>query len=185
MSENIKGVDVNKVIDWDFVNKEIRESSPETKIYIGVDSQRYQRSDEMWCAYSINIVLHINGANGGRCYEGITSERDFGNMDLRLMNEVHKCLEGYGKVKEAIGERYVELHLDLNSDPSHPSNRVVKQACGYVTGVTGFESTGKDARVKIKPHSWASSHVADRGCKKTAKYARKRRKKVSKKRKRL
>jgi len=160
-----------KPMNWDEVIEAISASCPDTKIYIGCDSQKIARLEKTYYAYSTNVVLHVKGAHGGRFWESIEIEEDYGVMSVRLMNECMKCCEVYERLKSTIGDRYTEIHLDLNEDKSHPSNTVVQQAVGYAVGMTLLPNE----QVKIKPQAWASSHVADRACKKTAKNARKRR----------
>ena len=74
---------------------------------------------------------------------------------LRLMNEAYKVDALYDLIKESIGDRYREIHLDINTDESHNSHLVLAQAAGYIRGVCGIEP-------KVKPEAFASSAVADR-----------------------
>lgn len=74
---------------------------------------------------------------------------------LRLMNEAYKVAALYDLIKESIGDRYREIHLDINTDESHNSHLVLAQAAGYIRGVCGIEP-------KVKPEAFASSAVADR-----------------------
>jgi predicted RNase H-related nuclease YkuK (DUF458 family) len=71
------------------------------------------------------------------------------------MTEVYSVVELFNELKEAIGDREVELHLDLNSDERFGSNCVMQQAIGYVKGTTGIMP-------KIKPEAPAASFCADR-----------------------
>ena len=60
---------------------EIREfiasQSPETKIYIGCDSER-TRINGIWHAvYTAVIVVHIDGRHGCKLFGQVTRERDY------------------------------------------------------------------------------------------------------------
>ena len=89
----------------------------------------------------------------------VQTELDFdGRKDkpvLRLMTEVYKVVDLYLKLAEALVDRHVEIHLDINPDESHASNAVVQQAIGYVKGVCQMTP-------RIKPVAFAASFAADR-----------------------
>ncbi len=71
-----------------------------------------------------------------------------------MMKEVEICLQVFAPIAEVVGERHLEIHLDINSDKAHKSNVAMQAAMGYVMGVTGIQP-------KIKPHAWAAAHAAD------------------------
>jgi len=58
------------------------------------------------------------------------------------------------ELSDALEEREVEIHLDLNSEECHASNAIAKQAIGYVKGMTNLDAL-------IKPNAWAGSSSAD------------------------
>lgn len=140
--------------------KEFIDTQPETsKVYIGCDSFRHRGRDGTWYAsYTTVVVVHINGRNGCRVFGQIDTEKDYDQKKskpaMRLMNEVYRTVAMLEDIIPVIGEREVELHLDLNSDRKHGSSCVVDQAIGYVRGVTGLEP-------KIKPDGWAATACAD------------------------
>ena len=47
-----------------------------------------------------------------------------------------------------------EIHLDINPNKKHNSSIVIKEATGYVMGMTGMEA-------KAKPEAFAASYCAD------------------------
>ena len=131
---------------------------PDTKIYIGVDSERIKRGKEWYADYTAAIVVHINGNNGCKLFGEVTRERDYGKADkpsTRLMTEVFKVSELYLKLAEVLEGRAVEVHLDLNPDDHHASSNVVAQAIGYIRGVCNVEPL-------VKPRAFAASYAADR-----------------------
>lgn len=145
-------------IDIEELKQFIADQSPESKIYIGCDSFR-RKKDGVWYAhYTTVVVVHMDSRHGCRVFGDISSERDYDRKKnrpaMRLMNEVYRTVALFEQLLEVIGERYVELHLDINPNKMHGSSCVVDQAIGYVKGVAGFAP-------KVKPDGWAATHCAD------------------------
>ena len=146
--------------DIDEVREFIRKSSLTSNIYIGADSERYRGRDNQWYAdYTVAIVVHIDGARGCKVFGKVTTERDYDKRHdrpaYRLMNEVYKASEMYLDLYEAIGDKHVEVHLDISSDEVNGSSCVIQQATGYIRGMCGFTP-------KVKPEAFAASYAADR-----------------------
>lgn len=149
-----------KKFDLEEVKEYIRSTSESTKIYIGADSERYCRKDGIWQAdYTVAIVVHLHGSRGCRIFGDISSEVDYDRRkdrpSNRLMNEVYKATQMYMDLEDAIGDRHVEVHLDLNPDYMHGSSCIINQAIGYVQGVTNIKPM-------VKPDAFAASYAADR-----------------------
>ena len=142
--------DIKEIVDY------IDQTSPETKIYIGCDSE-VTRDKKV--RYATVVVVHIDGQHGAKLFASFDREKNFDAKRSkpfhRLMNEVYKVSELYLKLIEHVGERVIEVHLDLNSDDKFVSNKVAKQALGYVKGVCGVDA-------KLKPDAFAASFAADR-----------------------
>lgn len=136
----------------------IDRQGPDTKIYIGVDSERIKR-DKIWYAdYTAAIVIHIDGKHGCKLFGEVTRERDYDRVDkpnTRLMMEVFKVSELYLKLAEVLEDRAVEVHLDINPDESYTSSNVVAQAIGYIRGTCNVEPL-------VKPRAFAATYAADR-----------------------
>jgi predicted RNase H-related nuclease YkuK (DUF458 family) len=136
----------------------IDRQGPDTKIYIGVDSERIKR-DKIWYAdYTAAIVVHIDGKHGCKLFGEVTRERDYDRVDrpnTRLMMEVFKVSELYLKLAEVLENRAVEVHLDINPDESYTSSNVVAQAIGYIRGTCNVEPL-------VKPRAFAATYAADR-----------------------
>ena len=81
-----------KHLDLDAVRAFILDQTPETKIYIGGDSERFQVDGVWYADYITVVVVHKNGNNGCKVFGEVIRERDFDqNRDkprMRLMNEV-------------------------------------------------------------------------------------------------
>jgi len=148
-----------KQFDIEEVKRYIANSSPESKIYLGADSER-NRYERVWYAdYTVAIVVHIDGKHGCKIFGYHQRERDYDQRkdkpNIRLMTEVYKVSQIYLELKDVIEDRYVEVHLDINPSVKHASNAVVNQAIGYIRGTCNLEAL-------IKPNAFAASYAADR-----------------------
>jgi len=132
-------------------------------VYLGCDSVKYKKGGQWYARYATVLVVHIEDRKGCKVFGYIEHEKDFDDKEdkprLRLMNEVYKVAECYLAFGELLEDRSVEIHLDVNPKEEHASSAVVKQAVGYITGVTGI-------RPMIKPEAFAASYAADAGARK-------------------
>ncbi len=160
MTELTNRVGIVKMkLDLEAVKEYINNSSLESKIYIGGDSERFIKDEKWYADYATVVVIHKDGNKGCKIFGEITRERDYdfkpGRPSIRLMNEVTKVAELYYRLMDTIGDRPCELHLDINPDDRHGSSCVVTQAVGYIMGTCNI-------RPKIKPQAFAASIAADR-----------------------
>lgn len=132
--------------------------SPDTKVYLGCDSVRFNRNGRWYARYATVAIIHMNGKHGCRIFNNISVEPDYdlkkNRPKVRMMNEVSKVCELYNQLAPFIDEFDIEIHLDINTDPKHGSNCAASEAAGFVLGMTGLEP-------KLKPESWAASFGAD------------------------
>lgn len=150
---------IRKKIDLDEVRTFIAAQTPETKVYIGTDSER-MNIDGVWYAdYMTVVVVHINGKNGCRVFGQVSRERDYDQRKdrptIRLMNEVQKTAEMYLSLADDLEDREVEIHLDINPDEKHGSSVALQQAIGYIRGTCNIVPL-------VKPNAWVASFAADR-----------------------
>ena len=143
------------------VTRFIAEQSPETKIYLGADSERYRRNGKWYADYTLAIVVHIDGCHGCKIFGEVQTEIDFDakaeKPSMRLMTEVYKVAELYHKLVDAdvIGEKEVQIHLDINPKECYNSSIVIQQAVGYIKGMCNVVPM-------VKPNAFAASYAADR-----------------------
>lgn len=146
--------------DLEEVKEFISKESEATKIYIGCDSEVRKLKNNKWIVnyYSV-VVIHHNGRNGAKVFGKKETEIDYTKDKrkplFRLMQEVYKASQLYLDLEESIGDREVEVHLDLNPNKKYVSNQIVDQAIGYIKGTCNIVPL-------IKPDSWAASSVADK-----------------------
>jgi len=148
-----------KKIDLQEVKQFIDAQSPETKIYIGADSERFLINNVWHADYTIAVVVHIDGNRGCKIFGEVIRERDYDQQKdkprMRLMNEVYKIADLYLKLAEVLEDRHVEVHLDINPDEHHGSSCVINEATGYIRGMCNVIPL-------VKPNAFAASYAADR-----------------------
>ena len=140
--------------------KTIKESSQESSVYIGCDSRVTKkkcprtRKTIATAKYTTVIVIHKDSRHGGKIFHFSETRPDYGDIFTRMMTECEIALQIFKPISEVIGDRVLEIHLDINKDKIHKSNVAAQAAIGWVLGQTGIEP-------KIKPHGWAATHAAD------------------------
>lgn len=149
----MKKIDINEVKDF------IKNQSDATKIYLGADSERININGVWHADYTIAIVVHVDGSKGCKLFGEVQRERDYDQTksrpSMRLMNEVYKVSEMFHKLEEVLGDKHVEVHLDINPNEMYGSSCVVQQAIGYIRGTCNVVPM-------VKPRAFAASYAADR-----------------------
>ena len=150
---------MRKAINIDEVRDFILAQTPETKIYIGGDSERFLIGKDWYADYIMVVVVHINGNNGCKIFGEVQRERDWDKKRdkprMRLMNEVYKIAECYLKLHDILEDREVQVHLDINPNEMHGSSCVINEAVGYIKGMCNVVPM-------VKPRAFAASYAADR-----------------------
>jgi predicted RNase H-related nuclease YkuK (DUF458 family) len=146
-------MDIEHIIEY------INNQPPESCVYLGADSERYNKNGRWMADYTLAVVVHHGGRHGCKIFGEVQTENDYDQRQdrpvVRLMNEVYKVSELYLKLVDALVDRHVEIHLDINPDEEHASNVVIQQAIGYIRGVCQMTP-------KVKPDAFAASFAADR-----------------------
>jgi len=131
---------------------------PNTKLYIGCDSERLQMNGTWYADYITAVVVHIGGKHGCKIFGAVERDRDYEQRSdkprLRLMNEVYRVANLYLELSEVI-ENDIEVHLDINPNEMHNSSIVINEAIGYIRGMCGVIPF-------VKPRAFAASYAADR-----------------------
>lgn len=150
---------MKKSININEVKQFIEAQGPNTRIYIGGDSERYAVGSDWYADYTLAIVVHIDGNSGCKIFGEVQTERDWDQKRdrprMRLMNEVMKIAELYMHLHEVLEDRDVEIHLDINPSEMHGSSCVVNEAIGYIRGMCNVVPL-------VKPRAFAASYAADR-----------------------
>lgn len=123
------------------------------KVCIGTDSQVRSGITEF-----ATVIVFLREKKGGFMF--ITNARRTEPVTLkqRMIEEVAKSVEIAYALCDLLDKYKVELevHADINTDPSFQSNTALKEAMGYILGM-GFV-------FKAKPDAFASSSCADKVC---------------------
>ena len=121
------------------------------KVCIGSDSQVKGKHVEF-----ATVIVFLREHKGGFMF--IANYKDTKRMSLkeRMILEVAKSVEVAYSLCDLLDAYNVELevHADINTDPSFKSNTALKEAMGYILGM-GFV-------FKAKPDAFASSSCADK-----------------------
>lgn len=148
-----------KKLNLDEVRSFISNTSETSKIYIGSDSVRFKRGETWYAEYATVIVVHYDGNRGCKIFGRLESEKDYDQKRdkprMRLMNEVIKTAQMYIELEESIGDRHVEIHLDINPNQKYGSSCVISEAVGYIKGMCNVVPF-------VKPRAFAASVAADR-----------------------
>jgi predicted RNase H-related nuclease YkuK (DUF458 family) len=148
-----------KKLNLEEVKAFIEAQGPETKIYLGADSERFDINGVWYADYTLAVVVHIDGQHGCKIFGEVVRERDYDQKKnkpaLRLMNEVYKVADLFNSLSDVLEDRKVEVHLDINPDEKFGSSCVVQQAIGYIKGTCNVIPM-------VKPNAFAASYAADR-----------------------
>ncbi len=121
------------------------------KVCIGSDSQ--VKGDNIEFA---TVIVFLREHKGGFMF--ISNYKDSKRMSIkeRMIMEVARSVEVAYSLCDLLDAYDVELevHADINTDPSFKSNTALKEAMGYILGM-GFV-------FKAKPDAFASSSCADK-----------------------
>lgn len=141
------------------VREFIKHSSPETRVYLGADSERVNHGGKWYADYTLAIVVHLDGKHGCKIFGFVERELDYDQKKnkpaMRLMTEVYKVAQLFQELQDVLQDRHVEVHLDLNPNDRYASNMVVNQAIGYIRGTCNITP-------QVKPQAFAASYAADR-----------------------
>ena len=136
-------------LDYDVVKESLTNSSEDSAIYIGCDS----KLTGPYTVFGLVVIIHIESSKGGMCFAKKFREDRRMEIQERLLKEVDYAISCASELQDFVGERTFEVHLDLNGDKKHKSNKLLTTAVGWV------ESRG--FKFKIKPNAFAASTAAD------------------------
>ena len=134
---------------YDTVISAIRNLSDTSSIYIGCDSKLSGQNT----VFGLVVILHLDSSRGGMCFASIMKEDRRMGIRERLMREVEHAVLCAARVQHAVANRKFEVHLDINPNPDHASNTILKAALGYVKG--------QGLKCRIKPEAFAATTAAD------------------------
>jgi predicted RNase H-related nuclease YkuK (DUF458 family) len=121
------------------------------KVCIGTDSQCKGKEIEF-----ATVIVFIRKGKGGFMY--ICNERTKRKLTIkeRMLEEVARSIDIAFRLCDLFiaFDIDMEVHADINTNPTFKSNDALKEAMGYIMGM-GFV-------FKAKPHAFASSSCANK-----------------------
>ncbi len=132
------------------IKKEVAKNT-HLKVCIGTDSQVKGEYTEF-----ATVIVFLREHNGGFMYIHNEKTKTRYHIKERMLVEVSKSID----VAYALCDLFIkyqvemEVHADINTNPSFKSNDALKEAMGYILGM-GFA-------FKAKPEAFASSCCADK-----------------------
>jgi len=121
------------------------------KVCIGTDSQVKGQETEF-----ATVIVFLREGHGGFMF--IHNERTTQKFSIkeRMLVEVAKSIEVAYELCDlfTVYDVDMEVHADINTNPSFKSNEALKEAMGYILGM-GFA-------FKAKPEAFASSSCANK-----------------------
>lgn len=138
------------MFDYDAIRTVIENSSDDTAIYVGCDSKRKKKK----LIYVTTIVVHHDSNRGATVFVKKDVERYIG-VYPKLQGEIYKAAEVATIIKDMVGTKKFEVHLDFNVNIKYQSNKLIPEATGAILGYVGIEP-------KFKPDAWAASTCADK-----------------------
>jgi predicted RNase H-related nuclease YkuK (DUF458 family) len=131
--------------------KSERLTGKDVTVAIGTDAQRRGKKHKF-----VTVIAIITEGNGGKIIYTSKYIKDKLTMNQKLLKEVYMSMDVAFQLSNLLDELNIkpEIHVDINSNPNHPSNKVLSQSVGYILGM-GYD-------YKVKPDAYASSYCADR-----------------------
>jgi len=126
-------------------------SGHKIKVCVGTDSQVKGARTEY-----ATVIVFLRERQGGKMLVKKRTKRQKITLKERLLTEVSFSIEAAYSIVELLNQYNIplEVHADINSDPSFKSELSFAEAKGYIMGM-GFTFKGK-------PHAFASSCCADK-----------------------
>ena len=146
-------------LDIEEVRAYLADKSPETKVYLGCDSERFKMRGKWFADYVLAVVIHIDGNKGCKIFGEVRRLEDYDTRAEkpygRMMQETFYVSELYLSLKDVLHDFEVEIHCDINPSEDAGSNCAYNAAMGYIKGVCNVTPIAK-------PNGFAASYAADR-----------------------
>ncbi len=128
-----------------------KEMGHKVKVCIGTDSQVKGKETEFG-----TVIVFIRKGKGGFMYIHNETTKQKMSIKQRMLTEVAMSIDvAYGLCRLfTLYDVDMEVHADINTNPSFKSNDALKEAMGYIMGM-GFA-------FKAKPEAFASSSCANK-----------------------
>ena len=137
-----------------------KEAGHELKVCIGTDSQVKGRTTEF-----ATVIVFVRKGKGGFIRQLADNETTKQKMSIkeRMLTEVAKSIDVAYALCNIFSQYSVdmEVHADINTNPSFKSSDALKEAMGYIMGMPACRS-GRGFAFRAKPDAFASSSCANK-----------------------
>ncbi|MCH1582359.1 MAG: hypothetical protein L7S63_04510 [Flavobacteriales bacterium] len=117
--------------------QEMQDSGGQFALYVGCDSQNYRS----YTVYVTTVVFRYPGAGAHVIYRKEKVPR-IADMWTKLWGETERSVALAHMLREETGVQVEQIDLDFNTDPAHPSNKLLSASTGYIQSL-GFQSGAK------------------------------------------
>jgi|TARA_R110002126_G_scaffold793_5_gene4984 hypothetical protein len=125
------------------------------KIFVGTDSHKSKKSKYIAITTSICSWNNEFSKGGWYCFNRkALPKKQFDTLYSRLFHEAQLSIETACFLRDTLNLEIEEVHIDVNPNESHASNKYATMLKSYVESY-GFTCI-------MKPGSWAASSVADK-----------------------
>lgn len=149
----LSGEPVNKPILEAVEETIIRETAADYRLKVCIGSDSQVRGSFIEFA---TVIVFLREQKGGFMFISNSKTEQKMSLKERMITEVAKSVEVAYSLCDLLDKYNVELevHADINTDPSFRSNAALREAMGYILSM-GFV-------FKAKPDAFASSSCADK-----------------------
>ncbi len=153
MWRKLNGEQLNKSIirEVELTLQREKEIGNKLTVCIGTDSQVYGTNIEF-----ATVIVFLREKRGGFMYIRSDNSKQKMGIKERMLIEVSKSIEVAYQLCDLLDKYHIDLevHADINTNPSFKSNTALSEAMGYILSM-GFV-------FKAKPDAFASSYCANK-----------------------
>lgn len=137
-----------------------KEMGHELKVCIGTDSQVKGKETEFG-----TVIVFIRKGKGGFMYIHNETTKQKMSIKQRMLTEVAMSIDVAYELCRlfTLYDVDMEVHADINTNPSFKSNDALKEAMGYIMGMPAWMTkSDRGFAFKAKPEAFASSSCANK-----------------------
>jgi len=117
--------------------REMQSSEAQFVLYVGCDSQNHRNHT----VYVTTVVFRFPRSGAHVIYRKEKVPK-IADLWMKLWGETERSVALANLLREEAGVEVAQIDLDFNTDPAHPSNKVLSASAGYIQSL-GFQSGAK------------------------------------------
>lgn len=130
-------------------------------VHVGTDSHRSKpikkKNEKPGYTFATVICMYEPGRGADYYCRRFSKPQEYESLRQRIIDEVSESIDVSLMLIEMVPDIQISVHADVNSDPRFKTSSYLPQVRSWIQS-TGF-------KFLCKPHSWASSDVADKHAK--------------------